>query len=200
MTEPVSTIANIEPEPKKGITDYEIITNPKYAELIKTFSHERRKSLCLQEMKLTVEQIGVWNINKSFLGRRYCVTDHTIANWLDLLLSQIPKTQLNHIKIDFESAYKKIIKSNRMVLVDDDRPLRERQKAAEIILDAMDKFTRFLEDYGYKEKAESQINLNVSGGLDLKRMLEIASESEVFDDDKGRDTNGGSVEDQQKAP
>jgi hypothetical protein len=125
--------------------------NPSYEkEEILSLPKSIRKDLALKEIKTIIEEFGVWNVNKLALGRKYGFDDKTIAYWLKHILRGIPAEQIDKIAIDFEGAYKNILKFNRIVLSDPNRELSERQKASLIILEAMEKYTKFLESYGRK--------------------------------------------------
>lgn len=138
---------------------------------------EIRKQKALEEIKLIIEELGLWNVNYSALSRKYGFDDKTIAKWTNGIIKGIPDEQLERISVDFQSAYKSILKYNRRIIANESYHSDMRLKAAQIILDAMEKYTVFLEKWGKKNKTPELTNIQIDGNLDLTNIAKIVEDN-----------------------
>jgi len=135
-----------------------------------------RKKACIQEMKEIMRLIGYWNINKAQLSRKYQVEWRTVDKWFTDILSRIPNEQINNIKIMGESSLKTSMAVCERILVDPAANSRDKLDAISKINDTIKHYTDFLERYGLKQKVAEELNIGLSGQLDMDRLLKIAQE------------------------
>lgn len=113
-----------------------------------------------EELKKIIEEIGLWNINKTQLGEKFGVTRQQIIKDVDKIIKQIPKEKLEQVAPEFLMAYIKGLKEMRKILVQGDN--REKIMATKAVADLGEKFTKLLEDYGYKGKVAEEIKIEGS--------------------------------------
>lgn len=109
------------------------------------------------ELKKIIEEIGLWNINKTQLAEKFGVTHGMISKDVKKIIKLIPKEKLEQVAPEFLMAYIKGMKEMRKILVQGDN--KEKIMATKAVADLGDKFTKLLEDYGYKGKVVEEIKL-----------------------------------------
>lgn len=140
-----------------------------------------RKKICLQEIKDTIEILGVWAPNKSALSRKYNFNRESIRVWTELIIKNIKFEDLHTVTVDFISSYKRITSQQKRILASQDSTASEKQEASRIILLAFEKYTDFLERYGYKEKIAEKHTVEVTETIRKQELLIRADMEEMKD-------------------
>lgn len=134
------------------------------------------RRLCLQEMKNVITQIGPTNINKNYYSKRYGRKWRTIDTWFTNLLNEIPVENVANIRVIGDNAMRQNLAVCERILMNAELRPSERLMAIRTRNDTIDKYTKFLEAYGLKEKIADK--LEVDGMLDVQRLMSIAQKKE----------------------
>lgn len=127
---------------------------------------ERRK-----EIKNLIENIGLWNISKTELAKKYEVSRQTIYTDIERIIENMPNEEINEVMLELSSAYKKGIKEARKILLTSNKP-KEKLKAIEVINHSAKGFTEMLEAYGLKQKVPDRIE-SVEVGITLEELKRL---------------------------
>ena len=115
-----------------------------------------------EEIRRIIEEVSLWNVNKSQLALKFGVSDTQIDNDIKKIIKTIPTSKLKEPVFEFFHAYKKNIKEMRKLLIEGNT--REKILAAHEIANQEEKFTKMLENYNLKpkvaEKVEHEFNIN----------------------------------------
>lgn len=137
----------------------------------------QRKRACLEEMKLTLQETGLFNINCSYLAKKHGFHQSAVNDWLKEMLKAIPMEQASSIAVAFQSTYHKILKETQKVIADKEKhTFNQRMQASKLLLEAMDKYTQFMEQYGYKEKVAEKLQVE---NRDYKFIIEVQKDEPV---------------------
>lgn len=121
----------------------------------KTNYQERRK-----EIKHLIEEIGIWNINKTDLAKRFNVSRDTIYKDFHKVIDDMETEDLKEIKVNFSAIFKKITKEAHKLVVTGTP--KQKLNASKILIEAIEKYTKFLEAYGIKPVTPIEINQNTN--------------------------------------
>ena len=106
-----------------------------------------------------IKKLGWWNIDKSQLSRQFGVSRHTIYRDLEAIKKMIGTPNIEQVKTDLFTALKGVGAKAQEILSDPSSTKKEKLEAGRTIIMLSDKFTRFLEDYRYKEKVASEVHI-----------------------------------------
>ena len=136
-----------------------------------------RKRKCLTEMREIIRLIGPWSVSKAQMAKKYHIEWHTAQNWFTNLLKEIPREQIDNIKIMGEASSKQALAVCERILADPNSKVKDKLDASSRITDILKNYTEFLEQYNMKPKVADQIS--VSGGFDINKLIMIAQESNM---------------------
>ena len=138
-----------------------------------------RKRACLNEMKEIIRLIGPWNVNKSALSRKHNLDWRAVDAMFTRVLSRIPHEAIENIKVMGEASIKASMALCERLLIDPSSSVKNKLEAIQKMNETLKHYTEFLEQYNMKAKVADEINLGVSGVLDVERIAKIAQDSKV---------------------
>lgn len=113
----------------------------------KTRQFQKRR----EEITGLIQTVGLWNINKTELAKKYGVRRDAIYNDLRHILERVSKRDLGEVRFNLLLSFKKSISEcQKMLVLSGDDHIKI--KAANVIANLSTKFTEMLEAYGLKEK------------------------------------------------
>ncbi len=121
------------------------------------------KSIITKLSKI-VESGHILGVTKSQLSENFSqehnmnISRQKIASLLNKVYDSVPKQEINHIKIKFETMFDRIFRVAQDMLVNA-KTEKDKQIAADLLLRCMDKFTDFLERFGIKEKVADEVKV-----------------------------------------
>ena len=130
-----------------------------------------------EELRRIIEEIGLWNVNKTALAKKFGVTESQIRSDIKKIIKKIPADKLREPAWEFFHAYKKAQKELRKIIVQGNT--KEKIMAIRELINLGDKFTKLLEDYGLKDKIAEKIEIKG----DINAMIEGARESKKWLDE-----------------
>lgn len=137
--------------------------------------HKRR-----EEIKLIIEQLGLWNIQKKQLAERYGVSRQAIHNDINQIIKHAPVGEIKEIAFELSNAYKKALNESRKILHSSDDP-KMKLMAADTISRIGKEFTSMLESYGLKEKIAERLDVEMKERYESwfveKPMVQIVKKS-----------------------
>ena len=130
-----------------------------------------------EELRRIIEEIGLWNVNKTALAKKFGVTESQIRSDIKKIIKKIPADKLREPAWEFFHAYKKAQKELRKIIVQGNT--KEKIMAIRELINLGDKFTKLLEDYDLKDKIAEKIEIKG----DINAMIEGARESKKWLDE-----------------
>ena len=118
----------------------------------KLSAEERRRRL-----KKLMQSIGWGNIHIGNLAKEWGVNRSAIYDDRDALLKAFKKEDIEHISFKLGINYEKAIEEAQKILSNPENSPIIKLKAIQALNDTQDKYTRFLEAYGRKEKVAEKI-------------------------------------------
>ena len=116
---------------------------------------ERRNKL-----KELIEEVGLWNINKTRLAGEWGISRETLYQDIRSVIQGVPIEDLQEIKIELFKAGKLAISESLKILAENNKP-EIKLKSAIVVLDSIEKFTKFLENFDFKEKSSQRVDINL---------------------------------------
>ena len=114
------------------------------------------------EIKKLIEEIGLWNLDKVGLGKRYDVSRQMIDKDVHAIMKGVPNEQLEEIRFNLITAYKKGMREMQKTLATS-TDNNEKSRAAQVLGGLGKQYTEMLEAYGLKEKVPDEQNVTVQG-------------------------------------
>jgi hypothetical protein len=133
---------------------------------------KKKRAYAIYEIQRIIDLLGVDQVNKAALSRKYGMDWKTIDKYYTSILNSIPKEQVDIVGTKAEL---RVIKSfERLSRIASDPNIRvEARIAAERELGNLtEKQIRILESYGRKRKNPLQIQVTGSENLDLSKLME----------------------------
>lgn len=125
---------------------------PKTTKIYGQNTEERRK-----EITSIINLFGKYNLDVPQLAKKWNVSERMIYTDIDACIRLIPAPQVQEEARKQFIAYERIA-SRAMRLVNDAEP-KTAAEGMRIMLEYLDKFTKFLEAYGYKEKVAERLDI-----------------------------------------
>jgi hypothetical protein len=140
-----------------------------------------------EKLKEIIEGKGIFNLNKSELGRQFGVSNVTIHRDFQKILGSIPETDVNEIVYEIRNYFRenfafsrKLTRSNNEHVV---------SKGIRCLNETIKNFTSFLEAYNLKTAVPSSEDHTISIGIirgsdELKKNIEFLAKKEelsIFD-------------------
>jgi len=121
--------------------------------VLKDSVRERR-----QKLKELIGERGLWNINKSEIGREFNVSPTQINRDVELILQEIPEENVKELVHEMRHMFKHAIKTAERNLDSKDSSIQ--LKAVNSLVNSMSNFTQFLEAWGKKPKIPDRMDIN----------------------------------------
>lgn len=149
-------------------------------EIPEEWSPKKRKAYAIFEIERTIELLGVDNLNKAQLSRKYHFNWHTIDSWITNIILAIPKEQINLIASKAEFRVNRAFERLAKIAVDPGATIQDRISAEKEIREANASQIKILESYGRKSKVPEQVELKSDGGP-IFQIIEM-SDKEIKDE------------------
>lgn len=122
-----------------------IIHQPQFSKVPRT---QKRRN----EIYERILQDGLWSINKLQTGKHYNVSHRVICDDIKAILEHIPKEEKTQAQINIQLTNQKALTACLKILNDPKTDTTDKIRAAKAITTMNQQYTKFLEDYGIKEK------------------------------------------------
>lgn len=127
---------------------------------------ERRRRL-----KKLIEEVGLWNINKTKLAKEWGISRTMIKKDIKAIMRAVPKQELEEIQFAIHVAFKKSLNEAHKILFSSESN-SEKLKAIQAIAQVSKEYTNMLESYGLKKKVPELVE-SINVGLDTKDLREL---------------------------
>lgn len=149
----------------------ELVPNPQ-----KIINTQDRRELIIHK----IQQQGLWNINKTKLAQELHVNRATITQDFKAIFTLLDKEDLAETRISLKTAYKKIVQELHRAM-DESPDAYKKVKIAEVLANAMEKYTNMLEAWAIKQKVPDRVessNMNLNINLDVIKFKNLLKEYE----------------------
>ena len=140
-----------------------------------------RKRQCLEEIRDIIYKIGPWSVNINLLARKYDFEWRSVNRWYTNILKDTPRSTIDNIKIMGQASIKTAMAAYEKIMVDPRSSPHLKLEAIGKMNETIKHYTEFLEKYNLKAKIADDINLSLTGAVDVDKILKIAEESKVTD-------------------
>lgn len=110
------------------------------------------------EIKLLIEEIGLWNINRQSLADKYGISRQMVDKDIHAIMIGMPAEDLKEIQFNIKNAYKKALRELQRILATSAEE-KNRINAAKGISEVGARFTEMLENYGLKERIAERVDI-----------------------------------------
>lgn len=118
-----------------------------------------------------IKRVGIWNINKSELGRQWGVSDVMIAKDVDWVIGHIKPSSMREISCQLDTAGKKAMNEVLLIIATtSDSELK--LKAADTLNKLIKGYTEYAEAFRIKEKEPDK--LTVEANMSIHDMIQEA--------------------------
>lgn len=120
-----------------------------------------------------IKEVGLWNVDKKALAEHFGVSLKTIYNDIEAIVKHVDIDEINTIRFALHIDLKKAEQELREILRDKEASKGLKLRAVATLINLVEKYTRFLEDFGLKEKAIEKIEIEATT---LKTLEELYKE------------------------
>lgn len=99
-----------------------------------------------------IEDIGLWNLPITGLAQKYGISRTQIYKDLAQIKKRIPIAELEEVSFVLHKSLKKALRETQKIIADPKATSTIKLKAINTVAVLNEKFTEFLEAYGYKER------------------------------------------------
>jgi len=152
-------------------------------------SGEIRKSITFSkrraEIKDVIQELGIWNIDKTYLSKKYGVSRQTIYRDIDAIMLELGKVDVNRVGTAIRLSYDKAAKELIRII---HRGTNSEKVAASNALATINReVTSTLERYGHKVMTpEEHHHLVIGWDTEKKKKILAVGDIEEEDQDYGR--------------
>ena len=133
------------------------------------------------EITSIIQEVGFWNINQSALARKYGVSPVMIHKDLKIIKKRVDIQGIGEISVNIGVGFRKALKEAFLEM--SKMGGKSKLEAIKTFNHTADSFTKFLENFGYKEKvAEKLITADVDQELERLRKAKEDLENGNKDD------------------
>jgi len=133
---------------------------------------KKRKAYAIYEMQKILELLGVDQINKSALVRKYHVHWMTIDKWYTNIIKSVPKDQIDIVGTKAELRLIKSFERMSRIASDPSARTSDRIAAEREIKSLNESQIRILEAYGRKAKVPFRVEFKGEGKISLAKLME----------------------------
>ena len=122
---------------------------------------KQKKVSIIEDLEKLVIEGSILGITNQQLAEKYKVKRETIARYLKTIYDKIPPEDIKETEVKLKVMFDKIFRYAQRIMNNAQTPL-EQERALRLLMSAMKEYTDFLERFGFKPKAQENINLNAS--------------------------------------
>lgn len=128
------------------------------------------------KIKKQITELGMWNLNKSYLAKKYNVSWHTIQNDFKRIGESLNLRDLNNIELNLSIAFRKVICELMKILNNKSSTASEKIKASNTLGSIISHYIKMLEAFGIKKKVPAELAINNGDCLSYEELKKIYDE------------------------
>jgi len=119
---------------------------------------KKKKQEIMEQLENIVTEGTILGVTNQQLAEKFKVNRETIACYLKEIYKKIPEDDIKETEVKLKAMFDKIFRFSQQLLKQASTTM-EKERAIRLLLTAMKEYTDFLERFGFKPKAQENINL-----------------------------------------